>query len=113
MRRSRSGPVPVLIPNDAAFRQAAQGAHSTRCSRTRARCGNMLPITSSRVASQPTTSRISQRQGTQTVEGERETRIGRPGTQLTIGTANVVRADVMAKNGIIHVIDTVLIPPGR
>ena len=32
--------------------------------------------------------------------------------KVTIGGANVVKADVTATNGVIHVIDTVLMPPG-
>lgn len=34
------------------------------------------------------------------------------GDQVMIGDAHVVKADVMANNGIVHVIDTVLMPPG-
>jgi uncharacterized surface protein with fasciclin (FAS1) repeats len=32
------------------------------------------------------------------------------GKQVKIGKANVTKADILAKNGVIHVIDTVLIP---
>jgi uncharacterized surface protein with fasciclin (FAS1) repeats len=32
------------------------------------------------------------------------------GSTVTVGGAKVVKADIAAKNGIIHVIDTVLIP---
>ena len=34
------------------------------------------------------------------------------GNNVMINNANVVKADVMASNGIVHVIDTVLLPPG-
>jgi uncharacterized surface protein with fasciclin (FAS1) repeats len=34
------------------------------------------------------------------------------GNNVMVGNANIVKADVMASNGIIHVIDTVLMPPG-
>jgi uncharacterized surface protein with fasciclin (FAS1) repeats len=34
------------------------------------------------------------------------------GDQVMIGNAHVVKADVMASNGVVHVIDTVLMPPG-
>lgn len=34
----------------------------------------------------------------------------RDGESVTVGNARVVQADVMASNGVIHVIDTVLIP---
>lgn len=34
------------------------------------------------------------------------------GDKVMINNANVVKADIMASNGIVHVIDTVLMPPG-
>lgn len=39
------------------------------------------------------------------------TRISRVGNSLKINNATVVLADIMAANGVIHVIDQVLIPP--
>ena len=39
-------------------------------------------------------------------------RISTMGNTVMVGNANVVKADVMASNGIVHVIDTVLMPPG-
>lgn len=34
------------------------------------------------------------------------------GSNVMVGGATVVKADVMASNGIVHVVDTVLMPPG-
>jgi len=34
------------------------------------------------------------------------------GDRVMVGNAHIVKADVMASNGVIHVIDTVLMPPG-
>jgi len=34
------------------------------------------------------------------------------GGAVTVGNAHVVKADIAASNGVIHVIDTVLLPPG-
>jgi uncharacterized surface protein with fasciclin (FAS1) repeats len=39
--------------------------------------------------------------------------IARAGQGLTVGGANVVIADVAASNGVVHVIDTVLLPPAN
>ncbi len=50
--------------------------------------------------------------GRKTVEGS-ETKVSMNGTNLMIGTATVTAADIGARNGVIHVIDKVLIPPGR
>ncbi len=41
-----------------------------------------------------------------------ELRISMMGNQVMIGNAHIIKADVMASNGIVHVIDTVLMPPG-
>ena len=35
------------------------------------------------------------------------------GDKLMIGSATVVKADIKAKNGVIHVIDTVLVPGAK
>jgi uncharacterized surface protein with fasciclin (FAS1) repeats len=39
--------------------------------------------------------------------------IARSGKGLTVGGANVVIADVAASNGVVHVIDSVLLPPAN
>jgi uncharacterized surface protein with fasciclin (FAS1) repeats len=44
-----------------------------------------------------------------TVNGK-EVAIGVDGGKVTVGKANVVKTDIAASNGVIHVIDTVLIP---
>jgi uncharacterized surface protein with fasciclin (FAS1) repeats len=44
-----------------------------------------------------------------TVEGSEAT-ITIEGTKVMIDKANVTKTDITAKNGVIHVIDTVLIP---
>jgi len=50
--------------------------------------------------------------GRKTVEGS-DARVMMMGETVMIGSATITKADVMAKNGIVHVIDTVLLPPGR
>jgi uncharacterized surface protein with fasciclin (FAS1) repeats len=45
-----------------------------------------------------------------TVNGQRLAIKRTPSGGLTVGDANVVTADIVASNGVIHVIDTVLIP---
>lgn len=39
-------------------------------------------------------------------------RISTMNDKVMIGNAHVVKADVAANNGVVHVIDTVLMPPG-
>ena len=50
--------------------------------------------------------------GRKTVEGS-ETKVSVTGTTVMIGTATVTTSDIAAKNGVIHIIDSVLMPPGR
>ncbi len=50
--------------------------------------------------------------GRKTVEGS-DARVMMMGTTVMIGSGNITQADIMAKNGIVHGIDTVLLPPGR
>jgi uncharacterized surface protein with fasciclin (FAS1) repeats len=35
------------------------------------------------------------------------------GSGVTVNSSNVVKTDIAASNGVIHVIDTVLIPSGK
>jgi len=35
------------------------------------------------------------------------------GTTLMIANAHVAKADIVAKNGVIHVVDAVMLPPAK
>ena len=48
--------------------------------------------------------------GAKTVQGS-EAAVMMMGETVMVGNAHVVKADIFAKNGVIHVIDTVLLPP--
>jgi len=50
--------------------------------------------------------------GRKTVEGS-DANVSMSGTQLSIGTAIVLKSDIVAGNGIIHMVDRVLMPPRR
>jgi uncharacterized surface protein with fasciclin (FAS1) repeats len=43
----------------------------------------------------------------------KKVRIRVSGSNVFVNTAKVVKADVMATNGVIHVVNRVLIPPAR
>lgn len=105
------GPYTVLIPSDAAFAKLPKGTLDALF-KDKSALRNMLLYHV--IAGKLTAADFSHLngKGRKTFEGS-ETRIGVVGSQLTIGTANVVQSDMMAKNGVIHIIDTVLIPPGR
>ena len=105
------GPYTVLIPSDAAFAKLPKGTFDALF-KDKSALRNMLLYHV--IAGKLTAADLSHLngKGRKTFEGS-EARIGVVGSQLTIGTANVVQSDMMAKNGVIHIIDTVLIPPGR
>ncbi|CCQ63211.1 fasciclin domain-containing protein [Crocosphaera watsonii] len=46
----------------------------------------------------------------ETVEGSK-VKIKLEGSEVTVNDANVVKADIMTSNGVIHVIDKVILPP--
>jgi len=50
--------------------------------------------------------------GAKTVEGQ-EAKIMVMGNKVMINQANIVKTDIIAKNGVIHVIDAVILPPAK
>ena len=50
--------------------------------------------------------------GAKTAEGQ-EAKIMVMGNKVMINQANVVKTDIIAKNGVIHVIDAVILPPAK
>lgn len=49
--------------------------------------------------------------GKKTAEGS-EAKIMMMGTGIMVNNANVTKADIMASNGVVHIIDAVMLPPG-
>jgi uncharacterized surface protein with fasciclin (FAS1) repeats len=50
--------------------------------------------------------------GAKTVEGS-EAKIMVMGNKVMLNQANVVKTDIVAKNGVIHVLDAVILPPAK
>ena len=50
--------------------------------------------------------------GAKTVQGS-EAKVMLMGEGVMVNNANVVKADILAKNGVIHVIDAVILPPAK
>ena len=50
--------------------------------------------------------------GAKTVQGS-EAKVSLMGEQVMVNNAHVTQADIAAKNGVIHVIDAVILPPAR
>jgi uncharacterized surface protein with fasciclin (FAS1) repeats len=106
-----AGPFTVFAPTDAAFAKLPGGTvESLLRPENRARLQAILTyhVLPGRVAAGDLAGR---RLSPATVEGRTVSVDGRDGVR--VNGARVVTADVMASNGIVHVIDTVLMPPAR
>jgi uncharacterized surface protein with fasciclin (FAS1) repeats len=105
------GPFTVLAPSDAAFNKLPK-ATLDALFKDKSALRNVLlyHVIAGRLTAADFANLNGK--GRKTVEGS-DARVSVNGTTLTIGMATVVKADVSARNGVIHVIDAVLIPPGR
>jgi len=101
------GPFTVFAPTDEAFAKLPEGTVESLLKPENK--DRLVQILTYHVASgRLPANEVAARSGVATVEGQRlsvDTRHG-----VRIGNAKVVSADVSASNGIIHVIDTVLLP---
>ena len=101
------GPYTVFAPTDAAFAELPAGTlDSLLANPDQLRA----VLTYHVVAGADTAADVSKLQQAATVEGE-DVLIQAADGMVQINDATVTQADIMASNGIIHVIDTVLLPP--
>ena len=105
------GPFTVLVPSDEAFAKV-QKATLDALFKDKIALRNILlyHVIAGRLTAEDF-SRLNGK-GRKTFEGS-DAKVMMMGAQLMIGTANVVKSDMIAKNGVLHVIDAVLIPPAR
>jgi uncharacterized surface protein with fasciclin (FAS1) repeats len=103
------GPFTVFAPTDAAFAALPEGTvekllkPENRATLVKILTYHVVPgsITSDKIAAGDMA----------TVEGSPVTLAVADG-KVTVGGANVVKADILASNGVIHAIDKVIMPPG-
>ena len=105
------GPLTVFAPTDAAF-----GALLTKLGKTKAELLADVPLLTTVLkyhvlSGAVPSSAITGPLGPVTLEGRQLLIIPKDGKITINGTATVTTADVQATNGVIHVIDQVLIPP--
>ncbi len=105
------GPYTLLAPNDAAFAKLPKAALDALF-KDKTALRNMLLYHV--IAGRLTAADFAKLNGRsrKTVEGS-DARVTVSGTQVTVGAANFVQSDIIAKNGMIHVIDAVLVLPPR
>jgi uncharacterized surface protein with fasciclin (FAS1) repeats len=104
----KPGPYTVFAPTDAAFAKVPKKT-ITALLRDKAKLRAVLLYHV--VAGKVTASQVVKLRSAKTLNGQR-VRIRVAGSHVFVNTAKVTTADVMASNGVIHVINRVLIPAG-
>jgi len=103
------GPLTVFAPTDSAFAKLPEGTlEAVLQDREKLRA----ILTYHVVAGEVTSDQVVKLDEAETVNGEKVRVRVRDGSVL-INDARVVKADVQADNGVIHVIDSVLMPPEK
>lgn len=102
------GPFTVFAPTDAAFARLPAGTlESLLKPENKAKLQSIM--TYHVVAGEVTAQDVAKLSSVRTVEGESLT-IKTVNGGVTVDNAHVTKTDIMASNGIIHVIDTVMLP---
>ncbi|HTZ05547.1 MAG TPA: fasciclin domain-containing protein [Gaiellaceae bacterium] len=106
---SGPGPLTVFAPTDAAF---AKVPKATLAALAKNKAQLKAVLLYHVVKGKVTASQASMLTSATTLEGA-SVPIRVSGTKVYVGGAQVIKADVMASNGVIHVINKVLIPPAK
>lgn len=102
------GPFTVFAPNDDAFNKLPAGTVETLLrpeNKEKLKAILLYHVVSGDV----TAAKVMKLSTAKTLDGQ-DVRISSDGGAVMVNDAKVVKADVMASNGVIHVIDTVLLP---
>ena len=106
-----AGPFTVFAPSDEAFAKLPKGTVETLLKpENKEKLGKLLAyhVIEGKVMAADVKTMMAK-----TANGaDLNIKVGKDGG-VTVNGANVVKADVAADNGVIHVIDTVLMPPGK
>jgi uncharacterized surface protein with fasciclin (FAS1) repeats len=103
----KPGPYTVFAPTDAAFRKVPAGTLKALAKdKAKLKAVLLYHVVTGKV----TASKVVKLSSAKTANGER-VRIRVAGSNVFINNARVTKPDVMASNGVIHVVNRVLIPP--
>jgi uncharacterized surface protein with fasciclin (FAS1) repeats len=105
---SGKGPFTVFAPTDAAFAKLPAGTLEALLKPENKE--TLVKILTYHVVPGEVTSSQLKSGEVATVEGSPVT-VNVDGTGVTVNKANVVQPDIQASNGVIHVVDTVILPP--
>jgi uncharacterized surface protein with fasciclin (FAS1) repeats len=105
----RPGPYTVFAPTDAAFAKVPKATlNALLADKAKLRAVLLYHVVPGKV----TAAKVAQLSSAKTVNGK-SVRIRVAGKNVLVNNAKVAKADVMASNGVIHVLNRVLIPPAR
>ncbi len=103
------GPYTVFAPTDAAFQKVPKKTlNSLLSNKVKLKAVLLYHVVSSKVTARD----VVKLRSAKTVNGN-SVRIRVAGSNVFVNNARVTSPDVMATNGVIHVVDRVLIPPAR
>jgi uncharacterized surface protein with fasciclin (FAS1) repeats len=103
------GPYTVFAPTDAAFKKVPRKTlKALLANKAKLKAVLLYHV----VAGKVTAADVVKLRSAKTLNGK-SVRIRVSGSNVFVGNAKVVKADVMATNGVIHVVNRVLIPPAR
>jgi len=103
------GPYTVFAPTDAAFKKVPKKTLNTLLhNKAKLKAVLLYHV----VAGKVTAADVVKLQSAKTLNGK-NIRIRVSGSNVFVNKSKVTKADVMASNGVIHVINRVLIPPAR
>ncbi|HEX5028536.1 MAG TPA: fasciclin domain-containing protein [Gaiellaceae bacterium] len=103
----RSGPYTVFAPTNAAFAKVPkQTLNALLADKAKLKAVLLYHVVPGKV----TAAKVVKLTSAKTANGE-PVRIRVKGSAVYVNGARVTKADVMAANGVIHVIDSVLVPP--
>jgi len=106
---SSSGPYTVFAPTDAAFKKVPKSTlNSLAKNRAKLRAVLLYHVVAGRVPS----SQVVMLKSAKTLNGK-SVRIHTADGKVFVNNAKVTKADINASNGVIHVVNRVLIPPAR
>ncbi|HEY0928904.1 MAG TPA: fasciclin domain-containing protein [Gemmatimonas sp.] len=105
------GPFTVFAPTDEAFAKLTPGTlEALAKDRSRLRSVLLYHVVAGKITAADAVKLAGS--GKKTVEGQ-EAKISVMGNTPMINNAHVTQTDIAAKNGVIHGIDAVMLPPGR
>jgi uncharacterized surface protein with fasciclin (FAS1) repeats len=106
---SSSGPYTVFAPTDAAFRKVPKSTLKSLAKHpAKLRAVLLYHVVAGRVPS----SEVVMLKSAKTLNGK-SVRIHTAGGKVFVNNAKVTKADINASNGVIHVVNRVLIPPAH